>query len=179
MYYLIEDPTLFILLGIVLEAGLGIALFRTGRGVFLWIMLGVLAVCLTGIIGQRFIITDHKRVVQTLDGVAAALEDNDVDKVFSYLMNENQFSRNQARMALGMVRVESATYSQLKVEINTHPSPWIATVTFTGVIKSIDPRSNSPHPPFLRKFTLTMRKQGDRWLIEKHQIGDGKEGQPF
>jgi ketosteroid isomerase-like protein len=91
-------------------------------------------------------------------------------------MNENQFSRSEARRALGMVRVESATYSQLKVEINKHR---MATVTFFGVIKTVDPRSNSPYPPFARKFTLIMRKQGDRWLIEKHQIGDGKEGQPF
>ena len=97
MYYLIEDPTLIIFLGIVIEAALGIALVRTGRGVLLWIMLGVLVVCLTGVIGQRFIITERKCVVQTLDGVAAALEANDVDKVWTYLTPDAEFSRSEAR----------------------------------------------------------------------------------
>ncbi len=99
MYYLVEDPTLFIFLGIVIEAVLGIVLFRTGRGFLLWVMLGVLVVCLTGVIGQRFIITERKRVIQTLDGIAAALEANDVDRVFSYLTPDANYSRSEAQGA--------------------------------------------------------------------------------
>jgi hypothetical protein len=169
MYYLIEDPTLYIFLGIAIEAALGIALFRTGRGFLLWIMLGVLVVCLTGIIGQRFIITERKRVVQTLDGVAAALEANDFDRVCGYLTEDAQFSRSEARRALSMVKIDSANYSQLDVEFNKFTSPWTAKVNFFGVIHFKDPKGVSPYENYPRHFTLIMRKVGDRWLIEKHE----------
>jgi hypothetical protein len=169
MYYLIEDPTLIIFLGIVIEAALGIALVRTGRGVLLWFMLGVLVVCLTGVIGQRFIITERKRVVQTLDGVAAALEANDVDKVWTYLTPDAEFSRSEARRALNTVKINSVNYSQLNVEFNKLTNPWTAKVDFFGIIHFTDPKGASPYENYPRHFTLIMRKVGDRWLIEKHE----------
>jgi hypothetical protein len=170
MYYLIEDPTLFIVLGIAIEAALGIALFRTGRGFLLWIMLGVLLVCSTGIIGQRFIITERKRVVQTLDGVAAALEENNVDKVFSYLTPDADFSRGEARRALSMIKIESANYSGLEIQINKLTSPMTAELKFLGVIKIIDPKGVSPYTTYPFHFKVIMRKVGDRWLISEHSI---------
>jgi ketosteroid isomerase-like protein len=169
MYYLVEDPTLIIVLGIAIEIALGVALVRTGRGFLIWIMLGVLVVGLTGVIGQRFIVTERKRVVQTLDGVAAALKANDIDGVWSYLTDDAQFSRGKAREALGMIRVDDAKYSQLDVQVNELTSPWTAEVTFFGVIYFTDKNGMSPYNQYPKRFKLIMRKIGDRWLIENHE----------
>jgi hypothetical protein len=168
-YYLVEDPTMFIFLGILIEAVLGIALFRTGRGFLIWIMLGVLVVCLTGIIGQRFIITERKRVVQTLDGIVVALEANDVEKTLTYLEPEAAHSRERARWALGRVEVQSASYRKLDVQINMLTSPPTAKVQFFGLINYRDRRGEIPYNNYASNFTINLRKHGDRWLVQEHQ----------
>jgi hypothetical protein len=168
MYYLVEDPTMFIFLGILIETALGIALFSTGRGFLLWIMLGVLLVCLTGIIGQRFIITERKRVIQTLDGVVAALEANDVEKVLSYLEPDAAHSRERARWALGRVEVQNASYRRLDVNINMLTSPPTATVSFLGLIGYKDRKGEMPYNNYASTFNINLRKHGDRWLVEEH-----------
>jgi hypothetical protein len=169
MYYLIEDPTLFIVLGIGIEAVLGILLYQTGRGYLLWIMLAVLVVSLTGIIGQRFIITERKRVIQTLDGIVAALEANDVDRVLSYLVPEAAHSRERARWALGRVEVQGASYRNLDVQINRLTSPPTANVTFFGLINYRDRRGEIPYNNYASNFTIQLRRVGDRWLVTEHQ----------
>jgi hypothetical protein len=169
MYYLVEDPTMFIFLGIVIEAVLGIVLFRTGRGFLVWIMLGVLVLCLTGIIGQRFIITERKRVVQTLDGIVAALEANDVNRVLSYLEPEATHSRQRAQWALGRIEVQNTSYRRLDVTINNLTSPPTAQATFFGLINYRDRRGEFPYNNYASNFTLNLRKHGDRWLVEEHQ----------
>jgi hypothetical protein len=169
MYYLIEDPTMFIFLGIVIEAVLGIILFRTGRGYLLWIMLGVLLVSLTGIIGQRFIITERKRVIQTLDGIVAALEANDVERVLSYLEPEAAHSRERARWALGRVEVQSARYSGLEIKINSLTPPPTAAVAFAGLINYRDRKGEIPYNNYASRFNIQLRKHGNRWLVEEHQ----------
>jgi hypothetical protein len=168
MYYLIEDPTLIVFLGIVIEAALGIALVRTGRGVLLWIMLGVLVVCLTGVIGQRFIVTERKRVVQTLDGVAAALEANDIDKVLTYLAPDAAHSRERARWALGRIEVRTASYSRLEVNINKLTSPPTAKVSIFVYINFRDRKGEIPRESITETINFELRKDGDRWLIEDH-----------
>jgi hypothetical protein len=169
MYYLLEDPTLFIFLGIAIEAVFGILLFRTGRGVLLWIMLGVLLVCLTGIIGQRFIITERKRVIQTLDGIVTALEANDLNGVLSYLEPEAAHSRDRARWALGRVEVTSASYRKVDVKINNLTSPPTAQVSFFGLIGHRDRKGELPYNNYASNFTINLRKHGDRWLVEEHR----------
>ena len=167
-YYLLEDPTLFIFLGIVIEAVLGIVLFRTGRGILLWIMLGVLFVSLTCIIGQRFIITERKRVIQTLDGIVAALENNELNGVLAYIEPDAVHPRDGARMASNLVVINSARYSSLDVEINQLTSPPTANLSFNGLINFHLRRGESPYENYPAKFTLTMRKHGDRWLVEDY-----------
>jgi hypothetical protein len=169
MYYLIEDPTMFIFLGILAEAVLAIMLYQTGRGFLLWIMLGVLFVCLTGIIGQRFIITGRKLVVRTLDGIVTALEANDVEKVLSYLEPEAEHSRQRARWALGRVEVQGASYRKLDVKINKLTSPPTAEVKFFGLINYRDRKGEIPYNNYASNFTLQLRKHGDRWLVQEHQ----------
>ena len=168
MYYLIDDPTMFIFLGILVEAVLGVVLFRTGRGFLLWIMLGVLAVCLTGIIGQRFIITERKLVIRTLDGIVTALERNDVDGVLTYLEPEAAHSRERARWALGRVEVQNASYRKLDVKINDLTSPPTAEVTFFGLIGYHNRKGEMPYNNYASNFTIHLRKHDDRWLVEEH-----------
>ncbi|MCC6124443.1 MAG: hypothetical protein IT426_05755 [Pirellulales bacterium] len=170
MYYLVEDPTAFIFLGIVAEAVLGILLFKTGRGFLLWIMLGVLLFCLAGMIGQRFIITERKRVVQTLDGIVAALEANDLNALNSYLEPENAHSRNDARFALGMAKIEGAKYSKLTVEINDFTSPPTATVTFFGLVNFTAIKGDAPYNNYASNIKLKLRKHQDHWLVEDHEL---------
>jgi ketosteroid isomerase-like protein len=131
-------------------------------------MLGVLVVCLTGIIGQRFIITERKRVIQTLDGIVAALVANDVDRVVSYLTPEATHSRERARWALGRVEVQSASYRKLEIDINKLTSPPTAKVTFFGLIGYRDRKGEIPYNNYASNFTIELRKAGDRWLVREH-----------
>jgi hypothetical protein len=168
LYYLIEDPTMFIFLGVVLEAILGILLFRTGRGFILWIMLGVLVVCLTGIIGQRFIVTERKLIVQTLDGISAAAVANDIEGLLSYLEPDAKYSRERARWALSRFEFQKVGYRNLEIKINELTSPPTADVSIAGLFTFQDRKGEFPYNTLAPNFKIKLRKHDDRWLVEEH-----------
>src|SRR5664279_5008786 len=73
---MLESPWPILIVGLVFEAVLAIALFRTGRGVILGLMGGVALLVLLGVLVERWTVTDTKRIRQTLGAAAAGLQAN-------------------------------------------------------------------------------------------------------
>ncbi len=97
---LFENPWWIIFTGVIIEAVLGIILYRTGRGALVWAMLAVLVLMVSGVIVERLVVTERERVEMTLDGIVAALEANDLNRVLSYVALEAVETRRRAAWAM-------------------------------------------------------------------------------
>ena len=165
---LLEDPTPIIFLGIVVEAVLGVILLRTGRGVLLLAMGGVLAFVLAGVALEWIVVTEFERVEATLDGAAAALEANDPERIFSYISPSATRSRARANEAVSRFEVTKVRIRNLRIKVNKLTSPPSAKATFDGFVWLNDRRGELLHHTYAGRLTVEFRLEGDRWLITGH-----------
>ena len=170
MSWLFEDSTTLIVAGLLIEALVVVALIKSGRGVLVLAMIGVLIVIGLGVTIERFVVTDHERIEATLNGVAAALEANDVDGVLSYIDPAATTMRSQVRSALAGAHITEARIYDLEVEMREGADPPSAEARFTGRVKGrYRGETTGGEGLLLRKFTVDFRRTGDRWLITAYQ----------
>lgn len=168
MAILFENPLWIIFFGVVIEAVLGLILLRTGRGVLLWIMTGVLVVTLGGLLVERLVVTERERVEMTLDGITAALEANDLNRVLSFVAPEASYTQQQARSALGLIEVQSAHIYNLDININQLTSPPTARASFFGHLYFRDRRGQIPYNNYESNFIIDLKKIGEVWVVTGH-----------
>jgi hypothetical protein len=176
MTELMENPWYFIFAGIVIEVVLGILLFRTGRGVLLWAMIAVLGLTLLGVLVERLVVTERERVQMTLDGITAALEANDLHRLFTFVAPEAKQTRQRATWALGQVEVQSARIYKVQISINKLTSPPTAKALFFGHIACRDKKGEFPYNNYASNFVVDLRKDGDKWIVTGHVEEQDSEG---
>ncbi len=165
MTWFVESPWPSLMLGVVLEVILTIALVRTGRVAIIGAMVVVFAMTVGMVILERMIVTEAEEVEDSLDRVAAALVANDSPAVLAC------FSPQCPRLAelrsiLSRVTVRVATIGgDLEVRPNHLTQPPSAICYFTGHVEAKDSRGQIPYEHMMRKFKVTLRKEGGRWLI--------------
>lgn len=170
MEMLIESFWLYIVVGLIAEAILATALVQTGRGVFLWAMLGVAVLAVGGALLEVLIETDKEKVENTLYGAADALCTNVPERVFEYIGPQAENVRRDAEFALERIEVTDATFANLKIEFNQMTSPPKAMAQFEGIIRFEDRREVFPYQFYKAPVTVELRKHGDRWLIVGHDF---------
>ena len=165
----LENPVPIIVTGIVVEAILGAILVSTRRGAILWWMLGVLILVVIGLVVERLVVTENKRIVATLDGAKAALEANDLNRLLPYLAPSAAQTRDRASQVLGMVEFVSISLRGLQIgEINRLTSPPTVQTRFTAIIGFRDRTGSIPYEHRPVGLIVGLRKEGDRWLITDH-----------
>jgi hypothetical protein len=177
MTILIENPLWIIFFGIIIEAILGIILFRSGRGVLLWVMIGVLAITLVGVVVERIVVTERERVEMTIDGITSALEANDLNRVLGYVSAEAMQTRQRVDWALSRIEVQSARVYSLEISVNQLTSPPTAKATFLGHLNYRDRQGEIPYNNYGSKFSVDFRKEGELWVVTGHveeHDGNGK-----
>ena len=93
------------------------------------------AVLVVGFLLYYSVDTDYKSINRTLTGLAHALERDDLDGILDrYVLPDAKKTRSLARNGMGIVRVTSARFRDLKVEVNRLTSPPTAQVSFTATI---------------------------------------------
>jgi hypothetical protein len=176
MTILFENPLRIIFIGIVIEAVLGIVLFRTGRGALLWAMIGVLALTVLAVVVERLVVTEKERVEMTLDGITSALEANDLSRLLSYIAPGAIQTRNRAAWAMGRIEVQSARIYWLNITVNRLTSPMTAKAAFSGHIYYRDRQGEIPYNNYGSKFIVDLRKLGDVWVVTGHVEEQEMEG---
>jgi hypothetical protein len=172
MSIFIESPWPWLLLGIAAEAVLAVALLRTQRGSLLWAMLGMGIFVLLGLAAERFIVTDRKAVMQTLDAAVAAAKANDLNRVLNCISPKAQKARDYARWALGRAQIEEAHIHDLEVTVNRLTSPPTAKAKFLAVGKAQDRRGEIPYQEFMRRVVVELRWEDNRWLATDCTVED-------
>jgi len=176
MTTLLENPAPAIFAGIAIEAILGIALLKTGRGVILFVMLGVLAVVL-GLVGlEWFVVTDAERVEETLDRAAAALQAGDLPGVLDCCHPTAARSRAEARRALDWIEFTKVRITDLKVSINRLSSPPSARAEGIVVVSGHDRHGSFEEMTRPIRFQVELRQEGPRWLVTGHALDSAPGG---
>jgi len=158
-----------ILVTILVEAALAVAILKTGRGVLLFVMIGVLVAAAGAYAIDVAIVTDEERVRESLYGICYAMEAKDERVVKAFIHPENNKTSQEAIWAMNRGYVESWRLSGLEVVINEVEFPRTATVGFIGKISGRSKDSSEAFTNFPIRFELQFEEQEDgRWLITNH-----------
>jgi hypothetical protein len=172
MTALVESPWPVLFIGIVVEAALGLALLKTGRGKLLWAMIGVGVLTLLGLVVERLVVTDREAVADTLDAAAAAVEANDLERLLSYISPTAQRPQADSRFVLGRFEVSKARVRNLEVSINRLTSPPTAKAKFTAFGQGRDRQGVFPYQAYSQQVIVELRLEGDRWLVTDYSVED-------
>ena len=179
MQWLFENPWPAIGCGLVLEAFLGVAFYNTGRRAVLAGMAGVLVLTLAMVAIEKLVVTEREEVEDALHGIAAAMETNRIEAVLAYIAPDAIPMRSAVQSILPTIEViEAKAGGDIKIIFNRVIDPPTARVEFIGRVKakSHSPGQQFPYENFIRRFTVKLRKEGDRWLLTEYEMGG--EGAP-
>jgi hypothetical protein len=168
MSWLTEDSTIVLIIAVVVAAGLVLAFLKTGRGLYLLCLGGVILLAMVLVLIERYVVTDREQIEETLSGAAAAVEANDFDAALAYLAPNAELLHNDILRRLQRVNVEEATITDLSIDFSPLELPPKAIARFLGILKF--EASGIPYDRILRRLTLKLAKHGDRWLIESYEI---------
>jgi hypothetical protein len=176
MTWFVESPWPAITLGVVLEVALAIVLVRTGRGAVLVAMAAVLAVTIALVLLERAVVTEMESIEGTLETASAALEANDPAKVLELFALDSP-RRAEVETALSRFTVREARVGRdLQIRTNRLTSPPSASAYFTGRIEAHDQDGEVPYEHLIRKFKVTLHRDGDRWLLYDYAAEDPLSG---
>ena len=167
MPWFLEHSGPILLAGIVAELVLGSLLVRSGRGMWLWPMGGVLLLTLSGVALERAIQTPKEQVAGTLYAAAAALEENNLEALFEHISSTSRYTPQRARTVLQQYRFRQARITHLEVEINPLTSPPTAVAPLTVLI-SVEDRHGQPIYTGRVRLEVLLRWEKDRWRITGH-----------
>lgn len=126
-----------------------------------------LLVLLLGVALVRFVPTDRKAITRSLDGAIAAVLEDDQERVFTFIAPRAEPVRAMARHYMPMFRIEQATYSDLRIEINDFTSPPTAETRFYAVARGKF-KSDFLTGPYDRarvRLFVEFEKTSQGWLI--------------
>ena len=168
METLLESPLPVIVLGIVVEAILGVVYLNNRRASLIAAMVGVLVVVAAGVLVERWVMTDREQIEATLEGAAEALGANDLDQVLLFIDPEADKTIGIARANMLLVTIHSAKVNGLEIEINRFTSPPMAQTRFVGLVDfEGSPGVNQfvSRGRLVLKFEVEMVFKDGRWLI--------------
>jgi hypothetical protein len=168
MSWLFEDSSFALVATAIFAIGLFIAFLKTGRGLYLVWLGGVGLIALSLILVERYVVTDRERIEETLYGAAEALEADDVEAVLDNLSPTAETLRSEVRRRMQSFKIEEATVADLRIEFSPLELPPRAMARFMGVLK-FEP-SEAPYDRLLRRVTVKLVKEGDRWLVESYDV---------
>ncbi|NQU23553.1 MAG: hypothetical protein HQ567_19910 [Candidatus Nealsonbacteria bacterium] len=169
MITLLETPVPIILFGIITLAVLGLMLLRSGRGVLLWVMIGVAVLVAGGIALERVVVTERERIEAVIEAGAAAVAVNDKEAALRHVDPNNRDTRSLVAGNMGRFKFTGAKITRLEISFKELSSPPRATAKIM-VLVSFDSRDGSfPHDNYPVPLTLHLWRKGDTWLIEDHE----------
>ncbi len=170
MTWLLESPWPALTTGVVLELILAIVLVRSGRGIVLVAMVVVLILTSGLVVLERLVVTEREEIENALSRAETTLEWNDPSAVLA-LFTPNSPRRTEVANVLGRFRVRDAHIGRdLEIEPAAATDPPSVRASFTGRVVGSDTRGEVPYETVIRKFTVTLHRVGDQWLIHDYQM---------
>ena len=132
--------------------------------------------------------TDRQKVVRTINALADAIAENDVEKVCSHLEPEAAQLKSEAKRHMGLANIEWTKVRDLKIgKINYYTSPASVSAAFRGTVGGRVRQYDAPFTVVVQ-FTDVLLREGDdgKWYVTDQCVfsypgfeGRGKSGDSF
>jgi hypothetical protein len=165
MSWLTENPTWPLVLCALGALLMSLAAWRTGQA---RLLAGVVVFAVLGLgvfLFEASVVTSHEEVAATLEAVQAALEANDLKRLYEHIDPAAQAMRDRAAWALDRVTVKSTKLGDLETTFDEGVDPPRATARFLGIIHARDNKGESPYENYVRTFTVRMERREGRWRM--------------
>ena len=167
---LFEDPWLIVALGLLAEALLGVALWRTRRGALLAAMGVVVVLTGLGLLIERLVVTDREAVEDTLRAAAEAVRAGDEQRVLSFVAPDAEGVREPVQRYLGTIEFTKIVIRAPETQVMQGPRR-TARTRFTARVSG---RFKGVEQPIAREeavvfLEVRFRKEGDRWLVTGYE----------
>ncbi|MEW4562675.1 hypothetical protein AB1K70_09125 [Bremerella sp. JC770] len=172
--WIFEQSLPIIIMAVVGGAILAGTMLQTGKQLFLYLLIGWIAVCALLLALEYSIVTDGERIEAVIYQIAEALEDNDVEGVKSFISDDSPQLKADAERQMAYVQIESVKLKRnLEVTINPGSTPIIGVaklnVKMTGHLKN-NQEWNGDFATFL---VLTFQQDTDgEWRVISYQFFD-------
>jgi hypothetical protein len=169
MSWFTDNPMpVFVICGITLLVLLGL-LLKTGRGVILLAMAGVMLCIVTAIVIDSLVVTDRELVEQTLYDAATAAETNNLDLMAKFISPSVPHLNGQIRSWISQAVLESVNLNSIDIEVNESKKPPTAVANFWFVARGHLKRGDTVYNNFPGRLTVNFQKEGTRWLVTDYQ----------
>lgn len=140
----------------------------------LYVAISVLAATVLLVILSLSIETDKEKIRETLDNIAAALEKNDLEKVFKYIHPNAQGGLQRAKAELPSITFLDARITRIKsIEISHKSTPPTAIAEFNAVVDVNVPLFKGRVARFVRAYFM---QRDDQWLVRDYEHFDPTVG---
>jgi len=166
MTIFLESPMPVLAIGVIVEVVLVGFLVGTRRGVLLVPMAAVLLITLAGVLLERLVVTERERVENTLYDAAGAIQDNDADRVRTFVAKNGSDVLRRAVYYMNLVEFESIRLHNPRIQINKLTSPPTAVARFDGTARYSDRTGTIPYSYYSSSFRVTLVLEPDGWKVQ-------------
>ena len=171
--WLLENPTPILFLGVLTAAILVVALYMTGRLVFVFALFGSIIVFGILLMTEQLIVTDVEAVEATLDEIAYVVSTNDLDAVLRHISPTATKLRTAAQNRLSQVVLSNADIiGRIDVTVDVNQPRRTAVAQFTGRVVWSDKQGLIQEKTYVRFFVVRFRKEDDHWLVTEFEEHD-------
>lgn len=169
---LLEQPWSILGVGIAAFALAVGGLVATGKRGFLAAAIGI-AILVAGLMVLEWsVVTDSEQVEQTLFGIAADLERNDVDAVVDRISARADRLRREVQSRIRTVHIRQVSIkSNLEIEVYPKRTPPLAEAKFNAVISG-DLNNGDYQGSYPRYFVCKFRKEDGQWRLYAYEDFD-------
>jgi hypothetical protein len=174
---LFESPMLVMAIGFTTAALLGGLWLQTGKRVLLVLLVGMLALTVTGVILERSVETDREQIDSTLRRIARDIERNDRPAVLAHIHSQAADIRQAAAMETSTYVFEQVKIkSNLQIEVHAGTDPKTATATFNVVVIGTGGQLGKQSSRAPRYMTLEFEQEGGAWRVRSYTHQDASVG---
>ncbi|QDV24329.1 hypothetical protein [Aureliella helgolandensis] len=175
--FLYESPVLLTVCGLTLVVLAALFWTQTGNRPTLYAAGLLAALTLILLLISLQVVTPREEIKGILDEVAAALESNDREKVYSYIHPNAQPTVQQARTELPNYEFQRARVTRIKlISVNPSTQPRSAIAEFNVVVNLSTQGQQINVPRFIKVYFM---ENNGRWLVtdyEHHSPMQGFQG---
>lgn len=178
--WLMEDPVWILVVGLLATGIAGFVWTRTQH--FGWLAASVVAFLLTlGLVAlERFIKTDREKLRQTVSEMAQAVEDNDVEKLVTYIASDVPDCERRIRGELPTYTFKRCNVAQYNALVFDDPQAPHRAMAVFFVLADVNAPRYSYNGFVRRRVALFFEKQEDgQWLMYDYDHADPQQQFPY
>ncbi|QDU74974.1 hypothetical protein Pan97_19940 [Bremerella volcania] len=172
--WIFEQSLPIIIMAVIGGAILAGTMLQTGKQLFLYLLIGWIAICALLLALEYSIVTDGERIEAVIYRIAEALEANDAEGVKSYISSDAPQLKAEAERQMAYVQIESVKLKRnLEVTINPGSTPIIGVAKLNVKMMGHLKNNQEWNGDFATFMVLTFQQDPDgEWRVIGYQFFD-------